>query len=47
MSHIDDVGDAAFNMELSQKRADEVIRYLVQKGVAQTRLKAVSRCPCG
>ena len=39
MSHTDDVGDAAFNMELSQKRADEVVRYLVQKGVAQQRLK--------
>ncbi|HCR92069.1 MAG: hypothetical protein A2W90_14015 [Bacteroidetes bacterium GWF2_42_66] len=40
MSHTDDVGDAAFNMELSQKRADEVVRYLVQKGAAQTRLKS-------
>ncbi len=40
MSHTDDVSDAAFNMELSQKRADEVVRYLVQKGVAQKRLKA-------
>lgn len=40
MSHTDDVGDAAFNMELSQKRADEVVRYLVQKGVASKRLIA-------
>jgi len=40
MSHTDDTGDAAFNMELSQKRANEVVRYLVQKGVAPTRLKA-------
>lgn len=39
MSHTDDVGDATFNMELSQKRADEVVRYLVQKGIAQNRLK--------
>ncbi len=40
MSHTDDVGDAAFNMDLSQKRADEVVRYLIQKGVSANRLKA-------
>ncbi|MDX9883972.1 MAG: OmpA family protein [Prolixibacteraceae bacterium] len=40
MSHTDDVGDAVFNMELSQKRADEVVRYLVRKGIAAGRLKA-------
>ena len=39
MSHTDDVGDAAFNMELSQKRANEVVRYLTQKGVSSSRLK--------
>ena len=39
-SHTDEVGGASFNMELSQKRADEVVRYLVEKGVVAERLIA-------
>ncbi len=39
-AHTDEVGGAAFNMDLSQKRADEVVRYLVEKGVGAERLIA-------
>jgi len=36
--HTDNVGDNAFNMKLSQARADTVRRYLIGHGVASTRL---------
>ena len=39
--HTDDKGDDAANKELSQKRAEAVVAYLVDKGVAEDRLKAV------
>lgn len=39
--HTDNQGQAQFNKELSQKRADAVKKYLVGKGIADTRLKAV------
>ncbi len=38
--HTDDVGEDAFNMDLSQKRAESVKAYLVKKGVAEDRLIA-------
>lgn len=38
--HTDNIGDKAFNMELSQKRADAVKNYLASKGIDQKRLSA-------
>lgn len=38
--HTDNQGDAKFNKELSQKRADAVRKYLVGKGIAEARLRA-------
>lgn len=39
--HTDDVGDEAYNQELSQQRAQAVKNYLVKKGVDAERVKAV------
>jgi outer membrane protein OmpA-like peptidoglycan-associated protein len=39
--HTDDRGDDGYNKELSQRRADQVMRYLVRKGVDASRLEAV------
>jgi large repetitive protein len=39
--HTDDVGDDAFNLKLSQKRADSVRDYLIAQGVEAGRLKAI------
>ena len=39
--HTDNVGKAAVNMKLSQRRADAVMDYLVGKGIAPDRLEAV------
>ncbi len=39
--HTDDEGKDDFNLELSQKRVDEVVRLLVDRGVDAKRLKAV------
>jgi outer membrane protein OmpA-like peptidoglycan-associated protein len=38
--HTDNVGAAAYNKDLSQRRANSVVRYLVSKGVARDRLSA-------
>lgn len=38
--HTDNVGDPAANMELSQKRADAVMAYLINKGIKPSRLTA-------
>jgi OmpA-OmpF porin, OOP family len=39
--HTDSVGGAQMNMKLSQARATAVAKYLVTKGVDETRLEAV------
>ncbi len=39
--HTDAVGDEHYNLRLSQRRADAVVGYLVQRGVPATRLRAV------
>lgn len=39
--HTDSVGSEAFNTQLSQQRAEAVRTYLVEKGVAEGRMKAV------
>ncbi len=38
--HTDDVGSKIANLELSRKRAQSVIDYLVQKGIKVARLQA-------
>ena len=38
--HTDNSGDAKLNKDLSQKRADAVKKYMVDKGIAETRLRA-------
>lgn len=39
--HTDSVGDKDYNIELSKRRADSVVAYLVQKGVSPGRMSAV------
>ena len=39
--HTDDVGEEAYNRELSERRAQAVVDYLATKGVAPGRIKAV------
>lgn len=39
-SHTDSRGEAAYNLELSQKRAESVVNYLVSRGVSSERLIA-------
>ena len=54
-SHTDSRGDDEYNMKLSQKRADAVVEYLVQKGIGAERLIAqgygesqiINRCANG
>lgn len=41
--HTDRLGSEAYNLRLSQRRADAVKAYLVSKGVAASRLNAVGR----
>ena len=43
ISHTDSQGDDLVNLSLSVKRSDAVINYLLSKGVAATRLKAVGK----
>ncbi len=38
--HTDNVGSEQYNNNLSQKRADAVKNYLVEKGIAESRLKS-------
>jgi peptidoglycan-associated lipoprotein len=40
MSHTDHVGSEQFNFELSQKRAQSVVDYLIEKGISPQRLVA-------
>ncbi|GAB5534807.1 MAG: hypothetical protein Rubg2KO_10560 [Rubricoccaceae bacterium] len=39
--HTDNVGDAAMNQQLSQQRAEAVMNYFVESGIAASRLSAV------
>ena len=39
-SHTDSVGNPQYNLKLSQKRAESVVRYLVNKGIEEERMVA-------
>jgi outer membrane protein OmpA-like peptidoglycan-associated protein len=39
--HTDNTGSEAFNQKLSEKRAENVMHYLVKQGIPLERLKAV------
>jgi OOP family OmpA-OmpF porin len=39
--HTDEVGTSADNMRLSQNRADSMVNYLANRGIARSRLQAV------
>lgn len=39
-AHTDNIGDAAYNLQLSERRAANVVKYLVSKGIHPSRLKA-------
>ena len=39
-SHTDSRGSAGYNMDLSQKRAESVVRYIVMQGIASARITA-------
>jgi len=39
--HTDDVGDEAYNLKLSERRAQAVVDYLAAKGVASGRVTAI------
>ena len=39
--HTDDVGSAAYNLSLSDRRARSVVNYLLNKGVAPEHMQAV------
>jgi OOP family OmpA-OmpF porin len=39
--HTDDVGDAAYNQKLSERRAQAVVDYLHSKGVSPGRIRAI------
>jgi len=39
--HTDSTGDKSYNQQLSEKRADAVIEYMVKNGISPERLKAV------
>jgi OOP family OmpA-OmpF porin len=41
--YTDRLGSEAYNLKLSQRRADVVKSYLVQKGVAASRLTAIGK----
>jgi len=43
VSHTDALGDNASNLKLSQNRSNAVIDYLVAKGIARDRLKAIGK----
>jgi peptidoglycan-associated lipoprotein len=40
-SHTDSRGDNAYNLKLSQRRAESVVKYLISRGVNENHLKAV------
>jgi outer membrane protein OmpA-like peptidoglycan-associated protein len=43
IGHTDDVGDAAFNFDLSQRRAQAVSSVLANYGVSSARIRSIGR----
>ena len=43
IGHTDNVGDAAFNLDLSQRRAQAVTSVLINSGVSPTRIRSIGR----
>ena len=43
IGHTDDVGEAAFNFDLSQRRAQAVSSVLISNGVAPARIRSIGR----
>ncbi|MCU4162781.1 OmpA family protein [Carboxylicivirga caseinilyticus] len=43
ISHTDNVGSERYNLRLSEKRAENVVKYLVEKGINPERLEAVGK----
>ncbi len=43
VGYTDNIGPEKFNLKLSQKRADEIKKYLLQKGIASDRLISVGK----
>ena len=43
ISHTDCMGDAKTNMDISHKRATAIANYMMSKGIAKTRLKAIGK----
>ena len=43
IGHTDDVGEAAYNQDLSQRRASAVAGVLIRNGVSQGRISAIGR----
>lgn len=41
VGHTDNQGTEEYNLDLSQRRAETVVRYLISRGIDDTRLKAV------
>jgi OOP family OmpA-OmpF porin len=39
-AHTDSIGDPEYNLQLSQQRADNVVRYLISKGISAEKLAA-------
>jgi outer membrane protein OmpA-like peptidoglycan-associated protein len=43
VGHTDNVGDATFNLDLSQRRAQSVTSVLINAGVSPTRIRSIGR----
>jgi outer membrane protein OmpA-like peptidoglycan-associated protein len=43
LAHTDDQGDAGYNLRLSQRQADAVRTYLIERGVGAIRITATGR----
>lgn len=42
-SHTDHRGSATYNLKLSQRRAETIVDYLIEKGIDKERVKAVGK----
>jgi outer membrane protein OmpA-like peptidoglycan-associated protein len=40
-SHTDDIGEESYNLDLSQERADNLVQYLIARGIERDRLIAI------